>query len=247
VDCTVIHVGKKIFQGLLLVASAIVAGALFNASIKPGTDLSIEYENKLIATAIEHYYPEIYPSLDDLRVDYPGFAPVVRRWSEDYDVMFLFGIGRYSVQLPESLVLIDQDSHVKTSRECGPNSGYCKRTAPVHPVRGIVGTVQYGSPGFADAEDFSLEWSDGAKGHLFKSGHCFSAYADASDEQILIIRPRNAEPIRVSTGFGFWLVAANTDSYARIRISESDFVNARQCGSESRKAWPNIGGWWWSR
>ena len=97
--------------------------------------------NKLIRIAVSYASHDNYANIEDLRRDYPGFTPRIRLWREDPWFMPA-SFRRYSVQLPEKLVIFDPDGNVRTTRTCGTVGGDCEAVAPIHPERGIVGSVQ---------------------------------------------------------------------------------------------------------
>ena len=202
--------------------------------------------DKLIRIAVGYASYDNYANIEDLRRDYPGFTPRIRLWREDPWFMPA-SCRRYSVQLPEKLVIFDPDGNVRTTRTCGTVGGDCEAVAPIHPERGIVGTVQFGGPDYAVATDFEIEWPDNPEAIFFKSGHCFSAYSQSSNWQDLIIRPKGARPMYVTTGFGFFLVAGKGEGFAVCRISRELFDRSRSCSSDAKAAWPNVGGAAWKR
>lgn len=220
--------------------------AILNRCI--GVDLpSVPIDSaRFVETAIRYSYGDIYSSLDELRADYPGFTPRVRLWGSDF-WLFPESFRRYSVELPEELVILDTYGTPRATRSCGSVEGDCELVMPAHPEKGIVGTIQYGAPTYAVAEDFELEWQGDPKAEFFKSGHCFSAYSQFPAAKSLIIRLQGAESKPIQTSFGFFLLVNIGDRYATERISKADFIKSKYCNSKARAAWPNIGWSGWKR
>ncbi len=219
--------------------------AIFNRCVRINPNPGLIDSAKLIEDAIRGSYEGVYSSLEELRRDYPGFAPKVLFWDED---SWSFGMPNlYSVNMPEHLVIFNKDGTVRTTRQCGSVGGYCETVIPANPEKGIVGTVQYGEPAYAIAENFELEWQDDPKAVFFKSGHCFSAYSQSSAAKYLIIRLQGSEPRPIWTGFGFFLVVNIGGSNAMQRISKADFIKSQSCSSKARAAWPDIGWSGWKR
>jgi hypothetical protein len=97
--------------------------------------------DKLIKVAVRYASYGNYANIEQLRKDYPGFTPRIRLWGEDHWFMPV-SFRRYSVQMPKKLVIFDSDGNFLTTRDCGTVGGDCKPVTPVHPERGMVGTVQ---------------------------------------------------------------------------------------------------------
>lgn len=202
--------------------------------------------DKFVQRAVRRTSADNYANIEALRIDYPGFTPHIRLWGDD--PWYLSArLRRYSVQMPEEVVIFDPDGNVTTTRTCGTVGGYCKIVSPIHPERAIVGTVQYGEPDYAMATGFELEWPGHPDAIFVKSGHCFSVYSQSGNVDDLIVRPTGAGAMRVSTGFGFYLVAGKGSGFSAFKTSRAVFEKSRSCISEARAAWPNIGGVAWKR
>ncbi|MBD2256373.1 hypothetical protein H6G13_02205 [Pseudanabaena sp. FACHB-2040] len=212
-------------------------------------------QREIIDEAIRFSYPNIYSNLKELQVDYSNFKPEVRYWgSWSWQVKNgflekLFGLTRYQVRMPEEIVMVSVDGKAQFSRsdtDCIGDSG-CPFTPPDNPEQGVVGTVQYGGPNYEVVNDFSVEWRGRDRGSVFKSGHCFSAYINSPKNKALVVSPKGADATTIRKGYGFYLVAITSDSYARMRIPKATFEQSQLCNIEARKSWPNVGGWAWKR
>jgi hypothetical protein len=202
---------------------------------------------KFIDATIKSFslYGDNYKNLEELRIDYPGFTPRVRLWAEDD---WTFGeINYYSVNIPEYLVIYNKDGTWNNTRKCGFVGGNCQIIAPAHPEKGIVGTLQYGEPTYAMAENFELEWQGDPKAVFFKSGHCFSAYSQSPASEDFIIRLQGAESSQFMTDFGFFLLVNIGGRHTMQRISKAQFIQLKSCSREARAAWPDIGWSSWKR
>ena len=213
-----------------------------------GCSRSISDDACLINSAIQFSYPSIYADLSDLRKDYPGFTPRVRRWSDD--AMFLFGEGLYAVQMPEEEVLVTVDGKAKAARRCGGSEADCTIIAPDRPELGVVGTAQLGAPDYPAASGLELAWK-GTPGYVYVKGHCFAAFKSSTEPLVLTLRVTGQDPIEISQTYGMHLIAATFDSnghyYGTGRISKAMFLASKTCAAEARANWPNIGGWAWKR
>lgn len=78
----------------------------------------------LLSKAIQYSYGDEYLTVNELFQDYPGYTPEIRKWpivrSPIYPV-------RYSVRMPEQLVIFDKYGRSMTSRTCGSVEGYCEK------------------------------------------------------------------------------------------------------------------------
>jgi hypothetical protein len=209
---------------------------------------SIPDNERLIRSAIQYAYPSVYDHLSDLRKDYPGFTPRIRRWSDN--LVFLFGEGLYAVQMPEEEVLITADGTVKTTRTCGSEGADCDLVPPAKPELGVVGTVQLGDHDYATAENLEITW-EGTPGYVYVVGHCFAAFKASAEPLRLSLSVPGYKPIVIQNVFGTRLVAATVDPrsnyYSSMRIPRPMFVDSKACAAQARAAWPNVGGWAWKR
>jgi len=201
---------------------------------------------RFVETAIRHAFNDVYASLDELRADYPGFTPRIRFWGSDpwYQPA---SWRRYSVQLPDELVILDSAGVVRTTRSCGSSEGDCEVVAPAHTERGIVGTVQSGAPDYAVLEDYVLAWPGHATAALFQSGHCFSAYSNQATRQNPTLRIKGGEAMPIRVGYGFFLVVHKGEGFGAMRISRALFKQSQSCRPEVRAQWANAGGYGWRR
>ncbi len=203
---------------------------------------------RLIQSAIQYSYPSIYSDLPDLRMDYPGFTPRIRRWSDDS--VFLFGEGLYAVRMPEEEVLVTADGKAKTTRGCGSVEADCTRVVPQNPELGIVGTVQLGGPDYPVAQGLEVSWK-GSPGPVYVVGHCFAAFKSSAEPLELSLNVPGYKPIEISGVYGARLIAANFDSkfnyYASMRIPRTTFLDSKTCSEDARANWPNVGGFAWKR
>lgn len=238
---------RPILIMLLLPLSLYEAGNFTGFSWKR---LEFVGEQAIIDAAVRFSYPNIYSNLQELQVDYSKFKPAIRYWGswsiqvENGFLEKLFGLTRYQVRMPEEIVMVDVDGKAQFSRGdtgCPGDSG-CPVALPDNPERGIVGTVQYGSPTYEVANNFSVEWKGREKGSVFKSEHCFSAYINSPENEALVVSPKGSDPTTISQGFGFYLVAIKSGGYGQMRISKAEFERSKLCSTEARKAWPNVGG-----
>ena len=212
-------------------------------------------EREIIDAAVRFSYPDIYSNLQELQVDYSKFKPAIRYWGswsiqvENGLLEKLFGLPQYQVRLPEEIVMVNVDGKAQFARgdSACPGDGGCPFTLPDNPEQGVVGTVQYGRPNYEVASDFSVKWGGREKGRVFKSEHCFSAYINSHENEVLVVNPKGTDPTTVRKGYGFYLVAITSDAYALMRISKAAFEESKSCSIEARKAWPNVGGGAWKR
>lgn len=79
--------------------------------------------NALIQKALHVAYGEEYVNIASLSADHPGYSPQVRRWPIIREPLVP---ERYSVRLPEQLVIFDKDANFITTRKCGSVDGYCQ-------------------------------------------------------------------------------------------------------------------------
>ncbi|MFL6625629.1 MAG: hypothetical protein ACJ8IK_04345 [Burkholderiaceae bacterium] len=205
-------------------------------------------EARLVQAAVDYSYPSIYLDLAALRQDYPGFAPRVRRWSDN--VLFLVGEGLYAVQMPEEEVIVRRDGKVVTTRRCGSVEADCARVAPRFPVMGVVGTVQLGDPDYAVARHLQVRWQ-GTPGEVRIVGHCFWAWKASSEPLVLTITEPGHNSMDLDGVDGRVLVAVQLSKqgsyFASTRLSKAAFEQARDCTPAVRESWPNIGGAAWKR
>ncbi len=80
-----------------------------------------------IQNVIRYAYRNKYANLGELRKEYPGFSPQIKRWPI---IRIFWSPVRYSVRLPEKLVILDRDGKIWTTRECGSAEGYCQKILP---------------------------------------------------------------------------------------------------------------------
>ena len=208
-------------------------------------------DDELIQSAIEYSYPNIYGDLSDLRQDYPGFTPVIKKWNGSF--AFLLGAGRYYVTMPEEAAIISSDGKAKTSRNCvplGSHNPLCILTAPKVLELGITGTIQLDEKGYPPAKDFTIEWEGKDKGEVYIREHCFYAYKRSDEPLILNIRSSGFRPLQIKNRYGTRLVAITLSAnnyHSSIRIPKNLFLNSNTCSPEIRESWPNVGGWAWKR
>lgn len=82
-----------------------------------------------INNAIRYAYRDVYANLDELRRDYPGFAPRIRKWGS-HAWYLPARTHRYSVQLPKELVILEPSGSARAIRACGATEGDCEVVAP---------------------------------------------------------------------------------------------------------------------
>lgn len=203
---------------------------------------------RLIQAAIQSSYSSIYSDLSELREDYPGFTPRIRRWSDD--LTFLFGEGLYAVQMPEEEVLVTADGRAKATRGCGSEGADCTLVAPKNPELGVTGTVQLGPPDYPRAEGLEISWK-GAAGYVHVVGNCFAAFKSSEEPLVLLLKLPGHDPIEISGVYGTRLIAVTSDSkgsyYGTMRIPKAMFLESKACSERARANWPNVGGWAWKR
>ncbi len=204
---------------------------------------------RLIQAAIESSYQSIYRDLTELRTDYPGFTPRIRRWSDD--LVFLFGEGLYAVQMPEEEVLVTASGVAKANRTCGSEGSECVVVPPRQLELEVVGTVQIDAPDYPAASNFEVSWK-GESGSVNIVGHCFVAAKSSMTEPLeLSIHVPGYDPIVMRNVFGSRLVAATASHkfnyYSSMRIPKAMFMTSKTCSKEARAEWPNVGGWAWKR
>ena len=96
-------------------------------SVEPqGVDRTVFIDN-----AIRCAYHGVYTNLDELRRDYPGFAPRIRKWGS-HAWYLPARTHRYSVQLPKELVILEPSGSARAIRACGATEGDCEVVAPTH-------------------------------------------------------------------------------------------------------------------
>jgi len=77
----------------------------------------------LVQKALHVAYGEEYENIASLSADHPGYSPQVRRWPIIREPLVP---ERYSIRLPEQLVIFDKDANFITTRKCGSTGGYCQ-------------------------------------------------------------------------------------------------------------------------
>ena len=201
-------------------------------------------EHMLVEAAVRAIYPGTYETLEELRRDYPGFSTRVRRW----------GPNRFSVDMPDELVILDAQGKIHATRNCGSTEGDCEQVIPAKPELGVVGTVQYGDPEFARATGISAMWQGSSKGYVFESGNCFAAHkASATEPLTLKVVADGNGSVEFHKKYGFYLVAVTFDLkrggtyYGNVRIPRKTFLDSNTCSPAAREAWPNVGGASWKR
>ncbi len=80
--------------------------------------------DNLIQEALKLEYRGRYKTASELAADFPGYSPEVRRWPDIRSRVFE---PRYSVRLPDRLMIFDTRGTYLTSRECGSVEGLCKK------------------------------------------------------------------------------------------------------------------------
>jgi hypothetical protein len=208
-------------------------------------------DEQLIQSAIQHSYPDIYDDLSDLRKDYPGFTPEVKKWSSN--LLFLMGEGKYYVTLPEEAVIVTAEGKARTSRNCLPKGAHqplCVFTPPKTLELGIVGTVQIEEEGYPPAKAFEIEWEGNDKGEIFIKDHCFYAYKRSEEPLVLKLKAPGYRPLRIKGRYGRRLMAVtfhDNNYYSSMRIPKTLFQDSKTCAPDVRAKWPNVGGWAWKR
>ncbi len=71
--------------------------------------------------AIHYAYGERYSNLSELMKDFHEYHPQIRQWP----TVRLWVPVRYSVRLPEEIVIVNEEGNVQTSRKCGSSESYC--------------------------------------------------------------------------------------------------------------------------
>lgn len=211
-------------------------------------------DEELINAAIRYDYANVYANLAEFKADYPSFTPEVYYWAdltgEAGNQFFnkLVGFTRFSIRLPEQVVVVTPSGEALFSRRCS-NGNWCSPTIPPdRPRLGIVGTVQSGPPNYGAAQDFSVQWVDGSEGSVFISGHCFAAFSESQKPTLRISGVNNGEVINIGDQYGYRLVAIKEwGGYSSMKISEQEFARSRTCDKAVRAAWPNVGGASWIR
>jgi hypothetical protein len=213
---------------------------------------------EIVDAAVERAYSGIYSDAENLKKDYPGFAPVAEYWgnwfwSEGGSNLLnkLLGYTVYQVRLPGEVVIVDTSGRAEYSRSCGTGSAYCDLIPPFRPELGVVGTVQLGEPNYEVAKNIGVTWSDN-KGSVFVAGHCFSALSESANGQRLSINiPEDGRSLSIGDLYGFYLVAITAGKqgsyYGILRISKDQFIKSRSCSKDARAKWPNVGGGAWKR
>ncbi len=80
----------------------------------------------LLQEAINLEYKGQYQAVSELAADFPGYYPEVRRWP---DIRHSSFPPRYSVRLPDRLMIFDMTGTYLTTRHCGAAEGLCKNVA----------------------------------------------------------------------------------------------------------------------
>ncbi|WP_143098437.1 hypothetical protein [Variovorax sp. OK605] len=79
--------------------------------------------DQFIRGAMQYAYGDKYQSVGILSHENPGYLPQIRRWP---NVRHVLSPERYSVRLPDQLVILDKEGKALTSRRCGATQGYCQ-------------------------------------------------------------------------------------------------------------------------
>lgn len=218
--------------------------------------------DEIITSALRYDYPGIYSNMANLAKDYSAFKPEVSYWNDwtgKAGSMFwnkFFGLTDYQVRLPDAVVIVDASGIARFSRPCGDDWLCSPLIIPDVPKLGVVGTVQYGEPNYDIAKDYTVQWVKGSKGSVFISGHCFSAFSTSAHPTLEISAP-GRHTVTFEGEYGYQLadvylskILSAADNYStggRMKIPEAEFLKSRDCNETARKAWPNVGGYWWKR
>jgi hypothetical protein len=97
------------------------------------TDATI-IADSYIEAAMHYAYGDRYSSVSDLAKEYPAYSPEIRRWPP---IRGGLSLARYSVRLPDRLVILDSDGNALTSRTCGSDGGYCEKVSSGQLKEGI--------------------------------------------------------------------------------------------------------------
>lgn len=169
-----------------------------------------------INNAIRFAYQSFYTDLNTLRRDYAKFKPSVSHWSEYGSATLHYlqagwGLGYFSIRLPDKLVIINADGVPSTTRDCGSVGGRCELIPPDQPELGVVGTLVLAhdaATGKQPITDFLAQWSPEGSGRVSIIGNCFWAYADNGRNMKLTITPTRINSITFDykSMFGFYEV-----------------------------------------
>lgn len=99
--------------------------------------------NSLLDKAIQNLYGDRYLTVNGLVADYLGYAPEVRRWPNVRSRIPPTRV-RYSVRMPDRLVIFDSNGEWQTSRSCGTVEGLCRAVSRVS--RGASGDSSVPAP-----------------------------------------------------------------------------------------------------
>ena len=201
--------------------------------------------------AIQYGYPRQYKSLDELRIDYPDFVPEVEHWSEYGSAILYYskvgwGLGRFSISLPDMLVVIDENGNPEATRRCGTVEGYCELVPPRNPEFGITGALYYRPQKGVQLQlavpAVTGTWSGGKNNKLVVRNNCFWAYTENATTQKLTIQSEelNLTSLDYQKMYGYYRIKANYEmggdgkAWAweqRERISRDVFLNETNCSA----------------
>jgi hypothetical protein len=202
----------------------------------------------VINNAIRFAYQSFYTDLNALRRDYSKFNPSVSHWSEYGSATLHYlhigwGLGYFSIRLPDKLVVIDADGEPHATRKCGSVEGRCELIPPDQPELGIVGTLVLANEtatGKQPITDFLAQWSHESRGRVTVRNNCFWAYAEDGRGMKLTITPTRINSItpEYKSMFGFYEI--NEELHPKVggkghgiihkkRITKGEFLAKSNC------------------
>lgn len=145
-----------------------------------------------INRAIRYGFSALYDNLEALRKDYPDFTPEVKHWSGQGSAYLHYlhmgaGLGRYSIRLPDQLIIVDASGQPESSLLCGSGKADCVTIAPVFSELGIIGRFYYvdSQGGKTPAIDIAASWEN--HGQVETREHCIWAHtSDVTDQKLTV-------------------------------------------------------------
>lgn len=181
---------------LIALIAAVVTVVLTSDDILT-ENLIKEYTVKLnqpetINNAIQYGFNALHKNLDSLRQDYPDFTPEVKHASPNGSAYLHYlgigdGLGKFSIRLPDQLVIVDSNGHPETRHACGTETADCEVVVPVVPELGVTGSFFYedAQGNTTPAIDIAAYW--GRDGQVETLANCIWSFtADVTQQKLTV-------------------------------------------------------------
>lgn len=237
---------------LIVLIAAVVTVVLTSDDIL-SEKLIKDYTAKLnqpatINKAIQYGFNSIHDNLDSLRQDYPNFTPEVKHWSPHGSAYLHYldigeGLGKFSIRLPDQLIIVDSEGHPETHLSCGTETDVCEVIMPMTPELGVTGSFFYedSQGNTTPAIDIAAYW--GREGRVETLANCIWSFTpDASRQKLTVESVTNrALPYETKDLFGYYKVNVHFNTgdetgkaagyrYAQIeRLTKEQFLAYKAC------------------